>query len=795
LGTKKELRHEGKPGLRKMKIRSFLLLSMILLLSLQSLLVNAGVPDSVSNRFQFPLSSPGALTSTFAEYRSGHFHAGIDLSTDGKIGMPVAAVRSGYVYRVRVSGGGYGKALDLLLDNGMLVVYAHLDRFSKQIESFARTKQLERENYEVDVFPLPFQIPVVAGEIIGYSGNTGFSFGPHLHFELRRGDVAVNPLLSVFPLEEHVPPTFRFAKLTPVGPSSEIDGENSPRLFFLRASRGRETYKTAVVPQVAGAFLVSVSVFDRTEKASNRLSVYELKLFLDDSLLFESRFDEIESSRTHEVELTYDYGLARRGEVYAFNLCRFEGSKLKLLTRLQPGAGVFDTDLLRLSGPHTLRIQASDVRGNTSTALLKFVVNRRPLIGSVALLKRESTLLVKAEIEDPEKDLCSVRLDYLLGALSGRFSSVTLRREERAGLPGARVSYSAELQLPSSLAQKDLSELKGVFRVRAKDSEGALSKPFTKALLGRDALNDVSAHLELEHNREYAEIIANVSPYFLRPKIGIASGDTLWLDVTEKSDGLYVAKYEFQPTLSDAANAVCMIETGNSRTVTASKPLGVHTARRGWEGTVWSPDARTGFVYGRETFYEDVYLSIERKDRETLAQGLRLASDIFSVAPADVVFDKAGAIVIRCDSDVPAADRVGVYRRDSEKNWSYVGAIVDTTNTTVGANVRTLREFALIKDEAPASVSSVHPRRGRLCYSATPPIYATIRDVGSGLGWQGMNVSIDGKRVLSEWDPRISRLSVVYNEPLAEGEHTVVFEVKDKAGNKSLAETYFRIAR
>ena len=768
---------------------------MTLFLSSHPLSISAAEPDSASSGFQFPLQSVGAITSTFSEYRSGHFHAGIDLSTNGEVGMPVAAVRSGYVYRVRVSGGGYGKAIDLLLDNGLLASYAHLDRFSDRIESFVLMKQLERENYETDVFPLPFQIPVVSGETIGYSGNSGFSFGPHLHFELRRGEVAFNPLLSVFPLEEHVSPTFRFVKLTPADPGCEIDGKNSPRVLPLRRSRESETYRTSAVPEVAGVFIVSVSVFDRTEKASNRLSVYELKLFLDDSLLFQSRFDEIESSRTHEVELAYDYGLAKRGEVYTLNLCRFEGSKLRLLSRLEPGAGAVDTGLLGLSGPHTLRIQAGDVRGNTSTAVLSFVANRKPVVRSVALLRRGPSLLVEADVEDPENDLSSVSMDYLLGTTDGRFSMVALRREERGELPGVRAFYSAELQLPSSLAQEDVSELKGVFRVWAKDSQGAVSRPFTKALLGREALRDASARLDLVLNRDYLEILAKMFPHFLRPRIGVVAGDTLWLDVIEEPGGLFTAKYKLRPILSDAATVTCVTEIGGSRTVIASRPLAVRTARKGWQGSIWRPDGGAGFIYEPETFYQDVYVSIESKARETLTRGLRFSSDIFSLAPADVVFDKKGTVVIRCDSDVPVADRVGLYRRDSGKNWSYVGAIVDSLNETVGANVRAFSEFALVKDEAPPSISIPRPRRGRVIRSVTPTIYALVRDVGSGLGWQGMSVSIDGKRVLSEWDPRFSRLSVVYSEPLAEGEHTVVFEVKDRAGNASLAETSFRVAR
>ena len=778
-----------------MKTKKLAFLSLLLFGFLQANVARGAAPDSASNGFRFPLPLEGTLTSTFSEYRSGHFHAGIDLSTGGKIGIPVAAVRSGYVYRVRVSGAGYGKAVDLLLDNGMLATYGHLDRFSARIDSFARAKQLEFGSYEVDVFPSPSEIPVAAGETIAYSGNTGFSFGPHLHFELRRGEVAVNPLPRIFLLADYVPPTFKFIKLTPMGPNSEIEGENSSRIFSLRGPRERGTYVTSTVPEVAGTFLVSVSVFDRTEKASNRLSVYELRLFLDDSLLFESKFDEIESARTHEVELAYDCGLARRGEVYTFNLARFEGSKLRLLKGLKQGAGIIDTDLLGLSGAHVLRIQASDAAGNSRTAFLNFLVYRKPAVTSVALQKRGSSLVVRAEVDDAENSVSKVWADYLLGTLSGEFSTLTFNNEEQSGLPGATASYSARLELPSSLAETDASRLKGVFRVWAKDKRGRSSSPFTVVSLGGEAIKNASVSLELARDRDYAEIIARAFPSFLRPKIGIAQGDTTWLKVEERGDGQYLAKYKYEPVASDGAAVVALLEAGNSSPISASKALGVQTARRGWEGSIWNQDGSAGFTYGPETFYEDTYLTLGKREREILKPGLRFASDIFSISPDDVVFDKPGTVVIRCDGDLSVADRIGLYRKESQKKWSYVGSIVDTLKRTVGASVRTLSEFALIRDEAAPSVSIVRPRRGRATRSGTPPLYAVVRDIGSGVRWQEMSVLVDGKKVLAEWDPRISRLSVVYNEPLREGEHTAIFDVSDRAGNKSLAETRFRVAR
>jgi hypothetical protein len=708
----------------------------------------------------------------------------------------VLAVRSGYVYRVRASGIGYGRAVYLLLDNGMLAVYGHLERFSEPIQAFVLSKQIERETYEVDLFPLPFQIPVGKGEILGYSGNSGSSSGPHLHFELRRGAKAVNPLAGYFPLEERVPPTFRFARLTPVGSRSEIDGVHSPVRLTLKRRGDRRAYGASSVPRVAGRFFVSVSVFDRTEKEPNRLSIYEIRLFLDDSLVFQNRFDEVEFSRTHEVELAYDHALAKRGEKFTLNLCRFQGSRIGLFRRLRTGAGVIDADLLRPGGPHTLRIEASDIAGNSSSAVIEFHVNRRPRVNQVSAVRDGTSLFVRTEAEDPDGGVEVVWLDYRLGDSRGELRRVAMIRESSKGPGDESDVYSRELRLPRGLASLGEEELAGILRVVAEDSLGAISGPFTMALTGPGDVEDVSAELSVELRREHAEISVLVSPPLIRPQIAIVEGDTLWLDVEETSEGLFEAMYELGPTANEVASAVCVLRDGRTHLVSRSLPLGVLGARKGWEGTLWSKDARAGFRYGPETFYTDTYIRIERKEREASpAKGLTFTSDIFSVKPGDVVFDKRGSVIIRCDSNVAVNDRIGVYwRMPGGKKWRFAGASIDILERTVSADVRNLWEFALLKDESPPSVSIVRPTAGRVIKTARPPIYATVKDVGSGVTWQGATVTIDGKKALSIWDPKISRLSVEHHESLSPGKHVVTFEVTDRAGNTTRTSSHFHIA-
>lgn len=140
-----------------------------------------------------PLKPPLLVTSGFGSYRYGHFHAGIDFSTGGKIGKPIYAVSGGKIIRIRASYTGYGKAIYLELKNGDVLVYAHLSRFSRSLERKVRYYQKRRKKYRIDISLDP-PYKVHEGEIIGFSGASGAG-PPHLHFEWRtKKGYSINPL-------------------------------------------------------------------------------------------------------------------------------------------------------------------------------------------------------------------------------------------------------------------------------------------------------------------------------------------------------------------------------------------------------------------------------------------------------------------------------------------------------------------------------------------------------------------------------------------------------------------------
>ena len=166
----------------------FIIIGNLLLFPLS--LLNAG-------EYLWPIEGYYTLTGTFGEFRYSHFHAGIDISTKGIIGLPLRAIENGYVYRIRTSPVGYGRALYLMLDDGNIAVYGHLSKFAPKIEKWVQQKQLETREFSLNTFFDPYFFPIKKGEVIGYSGDTG-NVPPHLHFELRKEeDQPINPLIYI----------------------------------------------------------------------------------------------------------------------------------------------------------------------------------------------------------------------------------------------------------------------------------------------------------------------------------------------------------------------------------------------------------------------------------------------------------------------------------------------------------------------------------------------------------------------------------------------------------------------
>ncbi len=273
--------------------------------------------------YRYPIEGVlGLYSANFGEVRPGHFHAGIDIKTEMEEGKPLVATMDGYISRIAIQAGGYGRALYLTLENGTTAVYAHLQRFADPIEEYVRSERYRRKANAVDLWPQADRFPVKQGDRIGYSGNSGSSSGPHLHYEIRNSaDQSPRNLVrdGIIRPVDSLPP--RFMKLHYVEIDTLENGIPMRRAMesyaVVRSENGRyRLTRNGPLPVGRKGYFIA-EVTDRRNGVHNTFAVYRLRSWLDGKPYFEFRMDRFTYaiSRTSDAVSCYPLQLGSRNEV------------------------------------------------------------------------------------------------------------------------------------------------------------------------------------------------------------------------------------------------------------------------------------------------------------------------------------------------------------------------------------------------------------------------------------------------------------------------------------------------
>lgn len=257
--------------------------------------------------FQSPLDIPLVLAGTFGELRSNHFHAGIDIKTQRRQGLPVYAVADGTVTRIKISHWGYGKALYVAHPNGYTSVYAHLKKFSPEIEAYIKKLQYKKKSYEIEIFPDYGELNLQKGNIIAYTGNTGGSTGPHLHFEIRSSvsEKPTNPLLYGYEVRDATNPTLVGLYAYPLSEEAQINGSaNTIQLNYSRQADG--TYLAEELT-ASGTIGFGFNGFDRQDLAANKNGVYSVRQTVNGKVYSAYNFDTFSFGETRYINTLIDY--------------------------------------------------------------------------------------------------------------------------------------------------------------------------------------------------------------------------------------------------------------------------------------------------------------------------------------------------------------------------------------------------------------------------------------------------------------------------------------------------------
>jgi hypothetical protein len=788
-------------------------------------------PDSAASAvLAWPIDAEPALTSGFAEQRPDHFHAGVDIKTWEGSGYAIRAAGDGHVWRIKTSPGGYGKALYLELDSGLIVVYAHLLDFAEPIRSAVEEEQWRRRSYSIDLSPPPDQIPIHRGEVIGRTGRSGCRW-PHLHFELRNADNhPVNPLTHGLALPDRTPPAFEAVAFIPIdhrstvngasdvavlrlqqrkdglwtpagGPSIHISGTQGPG-SRVRSEDGLSTPAGGPSIHISGTLGVAVKVWDRACGVTNTLPVYRVDLYVDDTLHYATAYDEFSYGETRQVDIEYDYPLYREGWGSFRRLFRSPGHTLSFPP--VPGDGQ-----LRTGGPHsggwlsggehTLEIVAEDASGNEARCTLPLLVNAPPRILDCTL--SEEAIQVRAA--DPDQD--SLTLSFAVSA--------DLGRSWRIEIPLRAASQEEVKRAWRSVHEHEDPPL--LARVIATDSFAASSapvfRPIAPAALDEGEPPEAPRGIAVWPSREAPETTGRGAsclaeqipprivftlltelPLAVEPEVTLRQrgGPRRILSLRAVALDQFRGEMELDARFIGEAKVKFAWVDAWGRSGECDTTLQVQGLTRERGGTIVSSDRRATISVEPGGVYADLIALVETEEAP-YADELRPASRAYTFGPDLSAFPQDAEIsIIPLFKWARADTRIGIFAFTREWSWEFVGR--DRDGDRVTAPISRLGTYAVLQD-------TVAPRIWALSPEADEVVGRDVRvrfrasDGGSGIEEDGIDVWIDETRMVAEWDPFEERVVAWMRGLLRPGDHLLSIEVEDALGNRSAVRHRFSV--
>jgi len=349
------------------------IVSKLLLVFILTICISASYSqDSLQSNIELnlnehpPLEIPLRYSGTYGELRPNHFHAGVDLKTQGREGFPVYAVEDGFLSRIKVETGSYGKVV--YLDHPELnktTVYAHLNRFSPKIQNYIKGEQYVHQTYEIQRYLRPTQITVKKGEIIGYSGNTGNSFGPHLHFEVRdrKSEEPMNPLQFGLEAKDNDPPTIQGLYLYESEEPQVVTTFENRTMIALKTVKERIQYSATDTIRVQGYYSFGIQSFDRLDLSANKNGWYRLELKRNDSLISELTIDRFNFTENPLINRSIDYHFYETSNNRVL-LTTKEASNPLGFFKNSPSTELFKAEVGKID---YWKLTLSDYSGNTSS--------------------------------------------------------------------------------------------------------------------------------------------------------------------------------------------------------------------------------------------------------------------------------------------------------------------------------------------------------------------------------------------------------------------------------------------
>ncbi len=319
-------------------------------------------------RYIFPLKpgQPGSLAGTMGELRNTHFHSGIDIRTNNEIGWAVLASKSGYISRAAVSPGGYGNVLYVTHPDGTTTLYGHLDKFNGASGEYILNERYRQKTSSIELTFQNGQFNVKQGDTIAFAGNTGSSGGPHLHFDIRRDNQALDPLKFEFSeVYDVTAPLVQKIALKTLDINSRINDRFGRYEFYV--TRVGKNYTLNVPILASGNIGIELLGYDRVDNARYKCGINYIEVFVDSQKVFSQKIEELNLSESRGIYTLIDFKTLRNQGNRFYKLYIDDGNKLNFYNS-SPGTGQIKVNPDKISN---VLIELKDIYGNTTQATLR----------------------------------------------------------------------------------------------------------------------------------------------------------------------------------------------------------------------------------------------------------------------------------------------------------------------------------------------------------------------------------------------------------------------------------------
>ncbi len=693
---------------------------------------------SVADDYIWPTDASRLFSSSFAESRSGRFHAGVDIKTQGITGFPIFAVRDGYVSRINVSPFGYGRALYLTLDTGEIVVYGHLERFNDEIDAYVRNKQKSVGKYKVDFNLKSTQFPVAQGDTLGFTGQSGVGY-PHLHFEMRNAaSNPINPLSKGYTVVDNVAPRITKVLIQPLDALSSVDYDFQPKIYWPLA-KGNHTYVIDRAIQASGRIGIGVSAYDQMDNVGNSFGTYCNELYVDGQLVFSAKYDRFSYGRNNHFKLDRDWRQLVFGRGTFYNLFVDFGNKLPFYGGRETYSGVID---FKGDAPLVLdNVQPDEI-----------------VEIPAGVLSVDGTLhTFEIVVRDYWGNASRVR-----GRLHVDGSRLAIRDQENSTLDSI---YNAS-RFAGGLALED----------------------------GENDPPEKAIELKTKFFDRYIRItLASSEPLQDAPQVTgwLCSGKKYRMPLIKKSAYSYVGAWPLSGCDIGPLPLTVLAVTQAGDTLLQNEWIEFTTVARGQAKTVMSVDSLCRLDFKRNTLFKDLFVRIDTLARPV--NGYDVVGRFYRIRPVDVPLKKSVTLSLAFPENDSLPGKLGVYRK-SGGNMRYVGANINWNEHSISARTSGLGTFALVRDVAPPIIMALSPGNLSRTTNPQPRLRAVFKDKLSGIGGEESRVlKLDGEKVIAEYDPEALVLFYTPEEPLAKGEHTVEIVLIDRSGNRAQKKHVFYI--